>query len=80
MVTGRWLGTRLNVPFSESVTSSTSKEASSGRYMPTGSLRRKRPSSYSIMTARLVMGFVIDAMRKIASTSIGLLSPMSAAP
>ena len=37
----------------------------SGRYLEIGSSSRKWPSSYSIMTARLVMGLVMEQMRNM---------------
>ena len=39
----------------------------------TGSVSDSLPSSYSIITATLVIGLVIEAMRKIVSVRIGVL-------
>ena len=52
----------------------------SGRYFDTGSSSRNRPSSYSIMTATLVMGLVMEQMRNIASGRIGLAASRSIMP
>jgi hypothetical protein len=51
-----------------------------GMNLDTGSLRRIRPSSTSIRIATAVTGFVIDAMRKMASLRIGVLDSMSIRP
>jgi hypothetical protein len=42
-----------------------------GMYLDTGSVMAIFPSSTSIMMATLVIGLVIDAMRKIVSVFIG---------
>jgi hypothetical protein len=47
------------------------------RYLDTGSPSRSRPSSTSSMTATLVTGFDIDAIRKIVVERIGRLAPAS---
>lgn len=52
----------------------------SGRNPDTGSVSRNRPSSCSIITAAVVMGFVIEQMRKTESVRIGLPDSMSAIP
>ena len=52
----------------------------SGRYFETGSSSRNLPSSYSIMTATLVMGLVMEQMRNMASGGIGLAASRSAMP
>lgn len=54
--------------------------ASSGMYFDAGSSSWNSPSSYSIITATLVMGLVIDAMRKITSSVMGRASSMSNNP
>jgi hypothetical protein len=46
----------------------------------TGSLSRTLPSSTSIITATPVMGFDMDASRKMLSFAIGLFASMSAKP
>ena len=49
-------------------------------YFDTGSSRPSLPCSYSIMIATLVIGLVIEAMRKMASVRIGFFSSRSAMP
>src|SRR5262249_12319709 len=51
-----------------------------GRYFDTGSEMRRRPSSLSDNAATVTIGFVIDAMRKIASFVIGALAALSRKP
>jgi hypothetical protein len=58
----------------------TTREASSGSQRSTGSPSARRPSSTSIITAAAVIGFVIEAMRKIESRAIGTAPPTAAAP
>src|SRR5205807_27095 len=52
----------------------------SGRYFEMLSSSRKWPSSYSIITATLVMGLVIEQIRKIVSGRIPLLASRSIIP
>src|SRR5205807_6126623 len=52
----------------------------SGRYFEMLSSSRKWPSSYSIITATLVMGLVIEQIRNIVSGRIGLLASRSIIP
>ena len=52
----------------------------SGRYFETGSLSRNHPSSYSIITATLVMGLLMEAIRKIVSGFIGTFISLSCMP
>ncbi len=61
-------------------TTATRRFASSGMNFEMGSSRRKRPSSWSIITPTLTMGFVIEAMRKMESFRIARPSSMSAFP
>ena len=49
-------------------------------YFDTGSASDSLPSSTSIMAATVVMGLVIDAMRKIVSLVIGALASLSRKP
>ena len=46
----------------------------------TGSVRNNFPSSYSIITATLVIGLVIEAMRNIVLVRIGVLLSLSWKP
>ena len=54
--------------------------ANAGTYRETGSASPTRPSSTSIITATLVIAFVWDAMRKIASFVIARAASTSALP
>src|SRR5215467_8981719 len=52
----------------------------SGKYLEIGSSRRNLPSSYSIITATLVIGLDMEQMRKMASLRMGLLASRSSEP
>ena len=54
--------------------------AKAGMYLDTGSARESLPSSIRIMAATVVIGLVIEAMRKIASVFIGALASLSRKP
>jgi hypothetical protein len=54
--------------------------ARSGRYFSAGSSRPTRPCSTSCISATEVIGFVIDAIRKIESVESGLVVFRSATP
>ena len=71
-VGARFAGRTVYAPVLASKLSNTFRFASCGRYFSAGSSRLSRPCSTSCITASDVTGFVIDAMRKIVSTVIGL--------
>lgn len=57
--------------------SSTRELLNAGMNFDTGSVSSSFPSSYSIMSAMLVTGLVIDAMRNIVSVRIGVFAATS---
>jgi len=54
--------------------------ARAGKYLPTGSERESLPSPWRIVTPTETIGFVIEAMEKIASRVIGVLASGSRKP
>ncbi len=75
---GRSAGTTSST--GESGRRTTDGLASSGSHSPIGSSSRIRPSSSRSITAAAVIGFVIDATRKIESFAIGVAPSLSAEP
>jgi hypothetical protein len=67
-VIGRASGTRLSLPL---FSTPTFWLENSGRYLATGSLSRKWPSSSSIMMPMETIGLVIEKMRNRVSCAIG---------
>ena len=73
MVMGLFTGTVAYpfAPFSAAGTA-TRAPASSGMNFEMGPSRRNRPSSKSVITAAVVIAFVWEAMRKMASGGMGV--------
>ncbi len=69
------MAARLTFP--SSVHWKTRRSANSGMKRETGSSRRNLPASTSISTPTLVIGLVIEAIRKIVSGVIGRPASMS---